>query len=69
PGFAAAAGFPRPLLPGLCPSGLPCPALVAALLASDAPAVAGYGARFAGVASPGATLPVPVWPAGRRLVA
>lgn len=61
--------FPRPILHGLCTYGMTCKAIVDALLDSDATAVAGYGARFAGVAYPGETLTVNVWKDGRRLVA
>jgi len=56
PQFASAAGFPRPILHGLCTYGMTCKALVDAVLNSDASRVAGYGARFAGVVFPGETL-------------
>jgi len=61
PGFAAAAGFPRPILHGLCTYGMVCKALVDTLLDADATRVGGYGARFAGVVYPGETLRVAVW--------
>src|SRR5947209_18111233 len=61
PEFAAAAGFPRPILHGLCTYGMTCKAITDALLDGDATAVAAYGARFAGVAYPGETLPVNGW--------
>src|ERR1700728_368891 len=61
PEFAAAAGFPRPILHGLCTYGMTCKALVDAILDADAAAVASYGARFAGVAYPGETLKAAVW--------
>ena len=56
PEFAAAAGFPQPILHGLCTYGMTCKAITDALLDGDAAAVAAYGARFAGVAYPGETL-------------
>ena len=56
PEFAAAAGFPRPILHGLCTYGMACKAMVDACLDGDAAAVGTYGARFAGVAFPGETL-------------
>ncbi|MCV7259441.1 MaoC/PaaZ C-terminal domain-containing protein [Mycobacterium shimoidei] len=69
PEFAAAAGFPRPILHGLCTYGMTCKAIVDALLDADAAAVRSYGARFAGVAYPGETLRVAVWKEDGRLVA
>jgi len=66
PGFAAAAGFPRPILHGLCTYGMTCKALVDSLLEGDAAAVSSYGARFAGVVFPGETLRASVWREGDR---
>lgn len=68
PGFAAAAGFPRPILHGLCTYGMTCKALVDALLDGDAAAVGSYGARFAGVLFPGETMRVSAWRDGDRYV-
>ena len=53
PEFAAAAGFPRPILHGLCTYGIACKAIVDACLDSDVSRVRTYGARFAGVVYPG----------------
>lgn len=69
PEFAAAAGFPQPILHGLCTYGMTCKAIVDALLDADAGAVRSYGARFAGVAFPGETLKAAVWKEDARLVA
>jgi acyl dehydratase len=69
PEFAAAAGFPRPILHGLCTFGMTCKALVDALLDADVTAVGSYGARFAGVAYPGETLKVCVWKEDGSLLA
>ena len=69
PEFAAAAGFPRPILHGLCTYGMTCKAIVDALLDGDAGAVAAYGARFAGVAFPGETLSVAIWKEVGRVAA
>ena len=66
PGFAAAAGFPRPILHGLCTYGMTCKALVDTLLDGDASRVRSYGARFAGVVFPGETIRVSVWRDGDR---
>ena len=68
PGFAAAAGFPRPILHGLCTYGMTCKALVDTLLDGDTAAVASYGARFAGVVFPGETIRVNGWRDGDRYV-
>ena len=66
PGFAAAAGFPRPILHGLCTYGMTCKALVDTLLDADAARVVSYGARFAGVVYPWETLRVSAWRQGDR---
>jgi acyl dehydratase len=68
PEFAAAAGFPRPILHGLCTYGLACKAVVDALLGGDVTRVASYSARFAGVVYPGETLRTRVWRADDRLI-
>ena len=69
PEFAAAAGFPRPILHGLCTYGMTCKAIVDAMLDADVAAVGSYGARFTGVAFPGETLKVGIWMDDGRLVA
>jgi acyl dehydratase len=68
PEFAAAAGFPRPILHGLCTYGMTCKAMVDAMLDADAGAVGFYSARFAGVAFPGERLKVDIWKGEGRLV-
>ena len=68
PGFAAAAGFPRPILHGLCTYGMTCKALADTVLDGDAGRVASYGARFAGVVFPGETLRAAVWSEGDAYV-
>lgn len=68
PGFAAAAGFPRPILHGLCTYGMTCKALVDTVLDGDARRVGAYGARFAGVVFPGETIRASVWQEGNRFV-
>jgi acyl dehydratase len=69
PEFAAAAGFPQPILHGLCTYGMTCKAITDAVLDGDAAAVTAYGARFAGVAFPGETLKVGIWKEDGRLLA
>ncbi len=68
PAFAAAAGFDRPILHGLCTYGMTCKAIVDAALDGDAGAVRSFGARFAGVVFPGETLRATVWREDGRLV-
>ena len=62
--IAAAAGFPRRILHGLCTYGMTCKAMVDALLDGDTASVGSYGARFAGVVFPGETLLASVWKDG-----
>ncbi|MCH9733849.1 MAG: 3-alpha,7-alpha,12-alpha-trihydroxy-5-beta-cholest-24-enoyl-CoA hydratase [Actinomycetia bacterium] len=66
PDFAAAAGFPRPILHGLCTYGMTCKALVDNLLDGDVSGLSSYGARMAGVVFPGETLRVTAWKNGDK---
>ncbi len=68
PEFAARAGFPRPILHGLCTYGMVAKAVVDAELDGEAAAVGGYGVRFAGVVYPGETLRTSVWRENGRFV-
>jgi acyl dehydratase len=69
PEFAAAAGFPRPILHGLCTFGITCKVIVDACMDSDVSRVGSYGARFAGVVFPGETLVARMWREDGRIVA
>jgi acyl dehydratase len=69
PGFASAAGFPKPILHGLCTYGIGAKALVDRFLDGDVSRVESYGARFAGVLYPGETLKASVWKDGDKLLA
>ena len=69
PDFAKAAGFPAPILHGLCSYGIVLRTLTDELLGGDATAVAGFAARFAGVVFPGETIRVQGWRDGERIVA
>ncbi len=69
PGFAAAAGFPAPILHGLCSYGIVLRELTDGLLDGDATAVAGFGGRFSGVVFPGETIRVQGWREDGRVVA
>lgn len=66
PEFARNAGFPRPILHGLCTYGTVCRAVTDAVLDGDTTAVADFSATFAGVVFPGETLDVSVWHDGPR---
>jgi acyl dehydratase len=68
PAFAEQAGYPRPILHGLCTYGMVAKAVVDAELDGDVTRVAGYGVRFAGVVFPGETLRTSVWRAEGKLV-
>jgi acyl dehydratase len=68
PEFAALAGFPRPILHGLCTYGVVCKAVIDSVLDGDPARVAGYSARFAGVVFPGETLRVRIWREDDRFV-
>lgn len=68
PGFASAAGFPKPILHGLCTYGIGCKALVDAFFDGDVSRVGSYGARFSGVLFPGETLRASVWKDGGTLI-
>lgn len=67
PAFAKAAGFPRPILHGLCSYGVVCKAAVDAALDGDASRVDSYSAKFAGVVLPGETLLTRIWKDGGKL--
>jgi len=65
PAFAKAAGFPAPILHGLCSLGIAFRMVVDGLLDGDAAAVRRVTARFAGVVFPGETIHVRAWAADR----
>jgi len=68
PAFAEAAGFPAPILHGLCSYGIVLREVTDGLLDADAAKVGGFTARFAGVVFPGETITVRAWEAGDRVV-
>jgi acyl dehydratase len=68
PVFAAAAGFPKPILHGLCTYGIVCKAVTDHVLDGDVTRVAGFATRFAGVVFPGETLRTSVWQEDKRLL-
>ena len=69
PEFAKAAGFPAPILHGLCSYGIVLRELTDGLLEGDAAAVTGFGGRFSGVVFPGESIGVRGWREDGRIVA
>jgi acyl dehydratase len=67
PGFAAFAGYDRPILHGLCTYGIVCKAVVDHAFASDPESIASYAARFSGVVFPGETVVTSIWDEGDHL--
>jgi acyl dehydratase len=61
PGFAAFAGFERPILHGLCTYGISLKAVVDTALEGQSEAVTSYAARFAGAVFPGETITTRIW--------
>ncbi|MGW4737511.1 MaoC/PaaZ C-terminal domain-containing protein [Nocardia xishanensis] len=68
PEFARAAGFPDPILHGLCTYGIVCKTATDTALDSDASRVTGFRARFAGVLYPGETIRTRIWRGEGELV-
>ena len=68
PGFAAFAGFDRPILHGLCTYGIVCKTVVDHALEGRTEAVASFRARFSGVVYPGETLVSSIWEDGDKVV-
>ena len=68
PDFAKSAGFPAPILHGLCSYGIVLRELTDGLLGGDATSVAAFGARFTGVVFPGETVLVRGWHEDGRIV-
>jgi len=61
PEFAARAGFPRPILHGLCTYGMTCRAVLQATLDYDADQILSHQARFSAPVFPGDTITVDLW--------
>lgn len=68
PGFAAFAGFERPILHGLCTYGVVAKAVVEVALDGDPQRFGSFKARFTGHVFPGETLVTRVWDEGGRLL-
>jgi len=61
PAFAARAGFPRPILHGLCSYGIVLREVTDLLLDRDPSRVGGFAARFSGIVFPGESIRVEAW--------
>lgn len=68
PTFARGAGFPAPILHGLCTYGITLREITGLLLDGDATRVGGFSARFAGVVFPGDTIRVRAWESDGRIL-
>jgi acyl dehydratase len=68
PAFASAAGFPSPILHGLCTYGIVARVLINEFLDGDPSRVASFATKFAGVVFPGETLRTRVWRGDDRLL-
>jgi acyl dehydratase len=62
------AGFPRPILHGLCTYGTVCRAVTDSFLDGDVDLIETFAAKFAGVVFPGETLRIKVWEHDSRLL-
>jgi acyl dehydratase len=67
PGFAAFAGFERPILHGLCTYGIVCKAVVDEVLGGETTQVGWFEARFTGHVFPGETLVTAIWDEGDQV--
>ncbi len=68
PGFAAFAGFERPILHGLCTFGVVCKAVIDKALDGRPEQVASYRARFSGAVFPGETITTSIWVEDEEIV-
>lgn len=61
PGFARMAGFPRPILHGLCTYGTACRSILSSLCDYDPAKITGFDARFSAPVFPGETIVTEMW--------
>jgi acyl dehydratase len=64
PDIAKRAGFPRPILHGLCTYGITCRAVLQAITGYDPDQIASHEARFSAPVFPGDTITVDLWKDG-----
>jgi acyl dehydratase len=65
PKVAKLAGFPRPILHGLCTYGTACRAIISTVCAYDPDRIVGFDARFSAPVFPGETIVTEMWTDGR----
>jgi acyl dehydratase len=65
PDFARMAGFPRPILHGLCTYGTACRAVVSTVCGYDATKIVGFDVRFSAPVFPGETIATEMWIDGK----
>ena len=61
PNIAKMAGFPRPILHGLCTYGTACRAIVSTVCKFDATRITGFDVRFSAPVFPGETIATEMW--------
>ena len=64
PAFATAAGFPRPILHGLCTYGITCRAVLQTYANYDPAKIKSHAVRFSSPVFPGETITVDMWQDG-----
>jgi acyl dehydratase len=67
PEFAKRAGFPRPILHGLCTYGLTCRAVLQAITDYDPEQILSHQVRFSSPVFPGETISVDLWRDGKAI--
>jgi acyl dehydratase len=61
PNFAKMAGFPRPILHGLCTYGTACRAVISTVCGFDPTKITGFDVRFSAPVFPGETIVTEMW--------
>jgi acyl dehydratase len=67
PGFAQGAGFPRPILHGLCTYAIACRAVIQTFCNFDPSRILQFDARFSAPVFPGETISVRMWKDGANV--
>jgi acyl dehydratase len=67
PEFAARAGFPRPILHGLCTYGITCRAVLQAITDYDPDQILSHQVRFSSPVFPGEVITVDLWRDGKEI--